>query len=155
MIPHILSVKCYNGILCACGIHNILFALNKYQQLAHELSSWIVGNLSQTLISIFHACMEHGVWWHLIHHKGKIKALCMTNLKKSLSMSLSCFSMDSCKDVDISLQEWKARCAQPLIKDPSLPWLSTLELRSFCSISSLSPKWFMARNRTQITRCTS
>ena len=27
MIPRILSVKCYNGILCACGILHILFAL--------------------------------------------------------------------------------------------------------------------------------
>jgi hypothetical protein len=27
MIPKILPVKCYNGILCACGIFHILFAL--------------------------------------------------------------------------------------------------------------------------------
>jgi len=27
-IPGILSVKCYNGIVCACGILHILFALN-------------------------------------------------------------------------------------------------------------------------------
>ena len=32
MIPRILPVKCYNGIICACGILHILFALNKYQQ---------------------------------------------------------------------------------------------------------------------------
>ena len=137
------------------SLHQAQLILTSWSWLAHELSSWLIRNLSQTLISIFHACMDHGVWWHLIHHKGKIKTLCMTNLKKSLSMSLSCFSMDSCKDVGISLQEWKARCDQPLIKDPSLLWLSTLELSSFCSISSLSLKWFLERNRTQITRCTS
>jgi hypothetical protein len=137
------------------SLHQAQLILTSWSWLADELSSWLFSNLSQTLILIFHGCMDHGVWWHLIHHKGKIKALCMTNLKKSLSMSLSCFSMDSCKDVGISLQEWKARCTQPLIKDPSLSWLSTLELNSFCSISSLSPKWFMGRNRTQITRCTS
>ena len=27
MILGILSVKCYNGVLCACGILNIIFAL--------------------------------------------------------------------------------------------------------------------------------
>jgi hypothetical protein len=27
MIPRILLVKCYNGILCTCGILHILFAL--------------------------------------------------------------------------------------------------------------------------------
>ena len=40
-------------------------------------------------------------------------------------------SMDFCMDDGISPQEWKARCAQPLIKDPSLSWLSTLELSPF------------------------
>jgi hypothetical protein len=134
--------------------HQAQLILISWSWLAHELSSQLVGNFSQTLISIFHASMDHGVWWHLIHHKGKIKALCMTNLKKSLSMSLSCFSMDSCKDVGISLQEWEVRCAQPLIKDSSL-MIIILRVRSFYSISSLSLKWFMGRNRTQITRCNS
>jgi hypothetical protein len=135
--------------------HQAQLILISWSWLAHELSSQLVGNFSQTLISIFHASMDHGVWWHLIHHKGKIKALCMTNLKESLSMSFSCISMDSCKDVGISLQGWKERCAQSLIKDPCLSWLSTLELSSFCSISSLNLKWFMGKDRTQITRCTS
>ena len=32
----------------------------------------LVEDFSQTLISISHACMDHGVWWPLIHHKGKM-----------------------------------------------------------------------------------
>ena len=138
---------------------NITSSSPTYPHLMIMVSSWalisISWKFSQTLISSFHACMDHGVWWHLIHHKGKIKALCMNNHKESLLLSFSCISRDSCKDVDISLQGWKARCAQTLIKDLSLSWSSTLELSSFFSISTLSLKRFMGRNRTQITRCTS
>ena len=32
----------------------------------------LVEDFSQTLISISHACMNHGVWWPLTHHKGKM-----------------------------------------------------------------------------------
>ena len=39
--------------------------------------------------------------------------------------------MDFCMDDGISPQGWKAMCAQPLIKYPSLSWLSTLELSPF------------------------
>ena len=40
------------------------------------VSSWalisLVEGFSQTLILISHACMDHRVWWPLIHHKGKM-----------------------------------------------------------------------------------
>ena len=50
--------------------HQAQLILISWSWLAHELSSQLVGNFSQTLISIFHACMDHGVWWHFINHKG-------------------------------------------------------------------------------------
>jgi hypothetical protein len=36
MIPGILPVKCYNGILCACGILPILFALINTNNVAEK-----------------------------------------------------------------------------------------------------------------------
>ena len=42
--------------------HQAQVILISWSWLAHELSSQLVGNFSQTLISIFHACMDHGVW---------------------------------------------------------------------------------------------
>ena len=36
MIPGILPVKCYNGLLCACEILHILIVHKKYQQNAYS-----------------------------------------------------------------------------------------------------------------------
>ena len=49
--------------------HQAQLILISWSWLAHELSSQLVGNFSQTLISSFHACIDHSAWWHLTHHK--------------------------------------------------------------------------------------
>ena len=41
--------------------HQAQLILISRSWLAHELPSWLFGIFSQTLISIFHACMDHGV----------------------------------------------------------------------------------------------
>jgi hypothetical protein len=54
----------------------IISSRSSHPYLMIMVSSWalisLVEDFSQTLISTSHACMEHGVWWPLIHHKGKV-----------------------------------------------------------------------------------
>ena len=54
----------------------IISSGSSHPYLLIKVSSWalisLVEDFSQTLISTSHACMEHGVWWPLIHHKGKV-----------------------------------------------------------------------------------
>ena len=53
----------------------IISSRSSHPYLMIMVSSWaiisLVEDFSQTLISTSHACMDHGVWWPLIHHKGK------------------------------------------------------------------------------------
>jgi len=52
----------------------ILSSRSSHPYLMIMVSSWalisLVEDFSLTLISISHACMNHGVWWPLTHHKG-------------------------------------------------------------------------------------
>ena len=54
----------------------IISSRSSHPYLMIMVSSWaltsLVEDFSQTLISISHACMNHGVWWPLTHLKRKM-----------------------------------------------------------------------------------
>ena len=57
-----LLVKCYNGILCACGILHILFALNKYQKILFTKNLVKHETLKLACIPKLQTFRDRGIW---------------------------------------------------------------------------------------------